>query len=133
MALVFKYVYRHSGFLSLIWAFVIFILCATPGQFIPSVSWLELLSFDKLVHASVFFILCFFLLVYGVKTKQSLAVICLYFLITVVYGGLLEIMQAKFFSNRSADVLDFIANSFGALVAFAFFKKIKQSFFSCSL
>ncbi len=41
------------------------------------------------------------------------------------YGGLLEIMQAKAFSERSGDWLDFIANSFGCLMGLWFFSKQK--------
>ena len=95
-----------------------------PGRFIPSVSWLELLSFDKWVHASIFFILLS-LLILGVKMdQQSNSLIILFFVLSVAYGGLLEIMQATLFSQRSADVLDFIANSFGCLMAVLFYKKI---------
>ncbi len=49
-------------------------------------------------------------------------------LLCVAYGGLLEIMQATVFSNRSGDWLDFIANSFGCLLGFWFFIKNKYRF-----
>ena len=45
---------NHSYKLTVTWALLIFGLCAMPGRFIPSVSWLELLSFDKWVHAGIF-------------------------------------------------------------------------------
>jgi hypothetical protein len=38
-------------------------------------------------------------------------------------------MQAKFFSNRSADWQDFAANTFGCLVAVALYKKLKKVFY----
>ncbi len=41
----------------------------------------------------------------------------------VAYGGLLEIMQAKIFSHRSGDWLDFIANTFGCSVGVYLFNK----------
>ena len=34
----------------------------------------------------------------------------------VTYGGLLEIMQGTIFEERSADIYDFIANSFGCVM-----------------
>ncbi|MGZ3901592.1 MAG: VanZ family protein [Bacteroidia bacterium] len=122
---MFKFIYRYCVLLSIVWILIIFILCATPGQYIPSASWLEMLSFDKWVHASIFFILTSLFLTIAVKKKQGWPVIMLYIILCIAYGGLLEIMQAKFFSNRSADWQDFVANSFGVLVAFALLKKIK--------
>jgi len=50
----------------------------------------------------------------------------LYFLFSVMYGGLLEIMQAKVFSERSADWYDMIANSFGCLMALLLNRKIAR-------
>lgn len=108
------------------WAALIFILCATPGQYIPSANWLELLSFDKFVHASLFFVLCSLFFVVGIKYKQPKTLLIVYFLLCILYGGLLEIMQAKCFSNRSADWLDFTANSFGCILSVLILKKTKQ-------
>jgi VanZ family protein len=123
-----SFIYRYSIALSVLWAAVIFGLCATPGQYIPSVSWLELLSFDKLVHASVFFILSSLFFISLAKKRSSFYLVILFFLIAVSYGGGLEIMQAKVFSNRSGDWLDFIANTFGCSAALAFYGKIKRKF-----
>jgi hypothetical protein len=127
-----SFIYKYCITLTVIWFAVIFILCATPGRYIPSVSWLELLSFDKWVHASVFFILASLCYTVAIKKSQSSFMIVIYLLICITYGGLLEIMQAKFFSNRSADWQDFIANSFGALMAMAIVKKIRRVYRSFS-
>lgn len=77
-----------------------------------------MLGADKLIHAFVFFIEAI-LLMWGFKSqtkydilKRMPAVITL--IVCVVYGGLLEIMQGNFYTDRTADVYDFIANSFGA-------------------
>ncbi len=99
-----------------------------PGALIPSVSWLEMLSFDKWIHAGMFFVLCSLLFIVAIKKEQSKQMLFIYFLNCVVYGGALEIMQAKFFSNRSADWQDFIANSFGCFVAVLLFNKLKKLF-----
>lgn len=47
-------------------------------------------------------------------------------LFCVLYGGSLELMQFYVFSSRSGDVLDFIANSSGALLGFFLFSKINK-------
>ena len=87
-----------------------------------------MLSFDKWVHAGMFFILTSLLFLVVIKFNQSKHWFIICFLLCVLYGGLLEIMQAKCFSDRSADLLDFIANTFGCIVAVLLFKKIKKQF-----
>ena len=120
---------KHSYKLAVLWALVIFGLCSMPGRFIPSVSWLELLSFDKWVHASVFFILVSLLGISVVSHQQTKNLFYFYFILSVMYGGLLEIMQAKVFSERSADWYDMIANSFGCVIALLLHQKIKRLIF----
>lgn len=107
------------------WTLLIFILCSTPGQYIPTTNWLELLSFDKFVHASIFCVLINLWLIHHKKlNKYTNPFILITLLVAISYGGLLEIMQAKVFSNRSGDWLDFIANTFGCLVGIYLFRKI---------
>lgn len=119
---------NHSYKLSIIWALIIFTLCAMPGRFIPSTSWLELLSFDKWVHAGMFFVLVA-LLGIAVKTHRQEQLFYFYFTLCLLYGAALEIMQAKFFSERSADWYDVFANSFGCLVALITKNKLYQLLF----
>lgn len=114
--------------LSLLWAAFIFVLCATPGNLIPSANWLELLSFDKWVHAGMFFILSSLLFLMVLKNMQHHYWIIIYFFIGVIFGALLELMQAYCFINRSADWQDIIANSFGCVLALILFKKLKLFF-----
>ena len=104
----------------MLWALLILILCGIPGRDIPHISFLELLSFDKFVHAGIFFVLIllstrgFVLQTTYTKVHQNPKVIAL--LICVTYGGLLEVMQGTIFEERSADIYDFIANSFGCVM-----------------
>lgn len=118
-----QFLIKNAYKLSVTWALIIFVLCATPGRFIPSANWLELLSFDKWVHAGVFFILVSLL---GVASKEKTGLFYLYVALSVLYGGALEIMQATVFSERSADWYDMIANTFGCIVALLLNKKIKS-------
>ena len=46
-------IYNYCGLLSVLWAILIFVLCATPGQYLPSEKWLELIAFDKALMAIV--------------------------------------------------------------------------------
>ncbi len=121
-----NYLFKKSLWLSIIWTIVIFILCSTPGKYIPTSSWLELLSFDKFVHASIFFVLSALWFSFIIsKQKISNKYIIVVLIGCISYGGLLEIMQAKIFSQRSGDWFDFIANSFGCLLALFVFKNKK--------
>lgn len=123
-----KTIYRHPLLLSVTWAIIIFCLCATPGQYIPSADWLDLLSVDKLIHASMFFILSSLLFIGAIKYNKPGSVFVIIIFACIAYGGLLEIMQAKCFSNRSADWQDFLANSIGCLLAILFLKKLRSFF-----
>lgn len=114
----------------LLWALVILILCGIPGRDIPHINFLEILSFDKFVHAGVFFVLIlltirgFLLQTNFIKLKQYAKLIA--FVICVLYGGLLEIMQGTLFEDRSADVYDFIANSFGSFIGLMLYNWVEK-------
>jgi VanZ family protein len=101
-----------------------------PGKAIPKISWLELLSFDKLVHAGIFFteqillMLAFSSLNNKSFFKKNYGWPALIF--CTIYGGSLELMQYYIFSERSGDVLDFIANTTGALIGLWIFRKIQK-------
>lgn len=117
----------------ILWTAVIFGLCSMPGKAIPKINWLELLSFDKFVHASIFFVEQIFLMHALISLSDATFLKKNYKWISVLfciaYGGSLEIMQYYVFSERSGDILDFIANSTGCMAGLFLFnplaKKIK--------
>ena len=114
-----------------LWALLILVLCGIPGKGIPHISFLELLSFDKFVHASIFFILVLFFIRSNKLTKLKLMNKNAVFIaagISIAYGGLIEILQATVFTDRSADWYDFIADSFGCLVAALLYCSISKKF-----
>jgi VanZ family protein len=120
--MIFKFYWRP-----ILWAFFIAFLCGMPGKDIPKISWLEWISFDKWVHAGMFFVLNFLFLKSYLKQKQSrenLQNSILYFAIAcILYGGILELLQGLIFIDRSADMSDFAANSFGVILSVLFLKK----------
>lgn len=115
---------QYSGTLSCVWALVIWVLCATPGEYIPSAFWMELLSIDKLVHVGMFFMLLSLAGLFAHKTRNETVLLITFFVLALAYGVLLEWMQAHVFSHRSADVLDILANSLGCLLALFWRKKV---------
>jgi VanZ family protein len=118
---------------AMLWALAILILCGIPGRDIPHISLLELLSFDKFVHAGVFFILTL-LSIKGFRLQNRFHALkmnaeLISVIICILYGGMLEIMQETLFVERSADLYDFIANSFGCLMGLLIYKKIRLKIF----
>jgi VanZ family protein len=121
--------FKHTKW-AMLWALLILVLCGIPGRDIPHISFLELLSFDKFVHASIFFVLLlltvrgFIVQTTYLNVSHSARFIALVFCVT--YGGAMEIMQGTLFEQRSASISDFIANSFGAVLGLLFYKKIEK-------
>lgn len=116
----------------MLWALLILVLCGIPGKDIPHISFLELLSFDKFVHAGIFFVLILFT-IRGFLLQTTFAFLNKTAKITslifcVVYGGLLEVMQGTLFEERSADVYDFIANSFGCMIGWLMYQRIERNY-----
>ncbi|MGZ4158952.1 MAG: VanZ family protein, partial [Bacteroidia bacterium] len=48
------------------------------------------------------------------------------FFMCVSYGGSLEIMQGTVCVDRTADIYDFIANSFGCTIGLLFYSRIEK-------
>lgn len=111
---------------AIIWFLVILALCSMPGKSIPHISWLELLSFDKFVHASIFFVLQILTMRAFIFSPSFSKKKWLILLFCMAYGGALEIMQSLFFSERSGDMFDFIANSFGCVCGLLLFSFIQK-------
>lgn len=117
-----RFCYRHVRVLLFSWAIIILGLCGMPGRFVPSTSWFELLSFDKWVHASIFFILCGLGFLTQIKYNYPTYLVFIITALAILYGGVIEWMQANWFSERSADWYDFYANTFGCLTALSLYK-----------
>ncbi|CAN5324225.1 hypothetical protein BH09BAC5_BH09BAC5_06910 [soil metagenome] len=123
---------RNPNLPTIIWALFIMILCGIPGTDIPHISFLELLSFDKWVHAGVFFVLTT-LAIRGFRLQNKFQLLrnnasFIAVLLAISYGGIIEILQGTIFIERSADIYDFIANSFGSILALLFYPKLSKWF-----
>ena len=113
--------------ISMAWALFIALLCAIPGKDLPTIGWLELISFDKFVHAGLFFVqfnftskaLCYQPYSRWVRHYHHK----ISFSFCLLYGGLLELLQGAIFVDRSADIYDFIANTAGACISYIVFRK----------
>ena len=107
--------YRWATFF---WIMLILALISIPSYLVPEVSWLSILGVDKFVHAFLFGILSILLMLSFMKSDEndkltSVAIITL--TVCLLYSSLTEILQASLFKHRSADILDHVANSIGAI------------------
>lgn len=97
---------------ALVWTLTVTILTLLPGKDLPEV---DIVNFDKLAHFGVFFLLSILYLrwkAFGPKIKASkLAIV----IVIIAYGGIIELLQGAFYTDRFADIWDFSANSIGAL------------------
>ena len=112
---------------------VILILTGIPGSLLPHAK--PILGLDKLVHALMYAVFAFACL-WGYR-KQFVSnglpykrkAIILTVIISIVYGGLTELMQDRFVEGRRGDWFDFLADSIGTgigvLVFYLFFRRKK--------
>lgn len=104
---------------SVIIATIIFYLsCLIAPNDIPEVDFQFPIEKDKIVHFLMYFGLAgigSFNYIYLNKGKIIILKMLIFaVLIAILYGGLMEILQANYF-NREGDWFDFLANSLGAL------------------
>ncbi len=102
---------RKFALLTLIWAVIIAVLSLVS---INSITKEVIPSNDKLLHFVFYAILTVLLHLSIKKNKYNFLII----FIVVVYGIIIELLQAVLTKNRNADIYDAIANFLGAIVGF---------------
>ena len=108
--------------LAIAWAVVIAVLHAIPGSDFPEVSFSDLFQIDKLIHAIIFTI-GFYLFAEAFAEQQKKAFIRYLIVSFIAYGLLLEVLQGLVFVERSADILDWLADTIGVFLGVWIFKK----------
>lgn len=110
---------------------VILVLSVVPGSAFEPVEipfWKQI-YLDKIVHAGMYFLLYCFIRPGLFSLSPRYAVITA-LLITISYGGLMELVQGIKIIARSSDFKDMIGNITGAVFATVFFPLlIKKRFF----
>ena len=115
--------YVKSFIPGIAWFFLVLFLICLPGADIPAVeSWLNYIYFDKWVHTGLFAGLTF-LFIYPVSkldltiaVKKNTAIKIA--IATCVWALTTEFIQKYFIPDRSFDLYDWAADSFGILIAF---------------
>ena len=117
---------------SVVVTLVLFYLTLVP-QPLPPIE-LPFLHVDKLVHVvmmlGVYLIYAFDYTRRERQHKLSLSIMLWILLITVALGGFIELAQGTDIVNRGCDFGDFVADSVGALIAFAIVRPSMRFIFS---
>ena len=110
------------------WFFVVLFLMCIPGSALPHVDdWLHRIYFDKWIHVGVFGLLTVLLCWPFNKSSIGLKNRIKYFLLIAMavslYGYCTELIQKYWVPGRSYDLLDWAADSVGALIGLLYSRK----------
>jgi VanZ family protein len=112
----------------IIWFFIIFILVTLPGKDIPKSSFLDEISFDKVVHMGLFCVLtvlfCWPFYKSDVTDEKKATYFIIIALFASAWGYSTELIQKFWVSiGRTYDLFDWAADSLGALAGYIFSRK----------
>ena len=115
-------------FLAVLYSCVITILFFISTSGMPSIG---VSHIDKVVHFSIFlgftFLWLSFLYLRN-DMKLSTRTIVIFFLISIIYGTLIEVFQEQFTARRTFDYFDILADMLGSLTGIFVFQKAKPFF-----
>ncbi len=115
---------RYNLF-AICWLLIILLLTLTPGSALPKTSlWVELLSFDKVVHFFVYSVLTL-LMIIGFTKQYTYASLRRYAVATALivgisYGIIIEFVQLSV-PGRDLELMDMVANSIGCFLGYGIF------------
>lgn len=112
---------------SIMWALVILIICGMPPSGLPTI---KISGIDKIVHFGLFVVFALLLISEMNDQRNQLTVKnehrWLGFIVTSVYGGLIELTQLYLFTSRGAEWADFFADIIGAAAAVVVYPSINK-------
>jgi VanZ family protein len=120
---------KFSTFLpGIAWFLFGLVLVCLPGNDVPESDLLKITGFDKLVHAILFGGLVFFFCMPFKKSivdrQDKINLFIKITLATCIWGITTEFIQKFFIPGRQFDLLDWAADSFGAILAFFISKRL---------
>lgn len=113
---------RYTLLPLLIGAIIFIVTCLITPEQVPEMP--KDVLWDKLAHFGMFFLLSAISMYYYFKLHKSNPLILKWifwgFIIPVIYGGLIELLQKYVFSYRGAEWGDWVADILGSLTATIF-------------
>jgi hypothetical protein len=109
------------------WFFIVMYIICLPGDDVPDEGWLNLSDYDKLIHAGMFgglvFWFCFPFKKAAINTAEKTNLFTKILLATIIWALATEFIQKYFIPGRAYDILDWLADSAGAIVADLFSRR----------
>jgi len=109
------------------WLVAITVLSCMPAHDFIKPSFLNIPNLDKFVHFLMYSIFSYLLiqgLLRQIPTGKHEFLIIIAFVISSIYGLLMEIAQLWIFTSREADILDMAFNITGAIAGIIIFENI---------
>lgn len=114
-----RHIFRHLLVPSIVALFIFVGTCLITSVNVPDMP--EGIPWDKVVHFGMFFLLSAVSLydyyLYHKRAPKLFPWIFWGFVVPVLYGGVIELLQLKVFTYRSGEILDFVADVLGSLCA----------------
>ncbi len=109
----------------MLWGMMILFFSLLPGRDIPKI---DIINFDKFVHAVIYGVWVFILLV-GFHKQHSIMKLRYNagksaLLIAFIYGTIIEVLQELLFEDRYFDLMDISANMIGGITGSLLFTLI---------
>jgi VanZ family protein len=111
-------IFIKKYYLAILWALISLTACGVNGNSLPKIN-LDI-SIDKIAHIVLFGVQAWLILMVnqkrgsGLNWKQAhIAVV-----VSIVYGIVIEGLQATVFINRSYDYADMVADGIGAVMCY---------------
>ena len=113
---------KFSWFIpAIIWVAITTILLVLPGPDIPTISFLDILYFDKWVHAGLFGGMTFLFSYPIIKSLKATKKLLIYIaILSTLYGVLMEYVQKYIAIDRDFDYYDMLADGVGSLISCIF-------------
>jgi VanZ family protein len=119
-----KRIFKYTWPPAIVAVIIFYLSCLIPTNDIPDVEFNFFIPMDKIAHFLMYFglsIVASFNYIYDRKGKIIiLKLVAFAVLIPIVYGGLIEILQAEYFVDRGGDWYDFLADVLGSLSTLPF-------------
>ena len=103
----------------LLWLAIICYALFIPAKDLPIKPFFNIPHFDKMVHFTLFFVLCLFLLRPFKRIKYEYYILAP--LISIILSALLEFSQHSISKTRTSDIYDFLANTIGIVASVVFY------------
>ncbi|MGY5352066.1 VanZ family protein [Wenyingzhuangia sp. IMCC45533] len=113
---------RNSLFFAIAFSVLILILSLIKTDGIPKISYSHI---DKVEHSIAYAVMTFFWVLSYQLGKIKVHLLILMSSI-IVFGVIIEILQMKLTAHRTGDILDVLANSFGVIIGYFFFKLVNR-------